>query len=72
MHAQPLLNPNWPHSALLGPTLSHLALPVSEDFYFKRIEFGPNACPTPSQPYSASLCLTWRFLSVNTTLRGFN
>ena len=37
MHAQPLLNPTRPYSAPLGPTLSHLALPVSEYFHFKRI-----------------------------------
>ena len=35
MHALPLLNPTY--SALLGPTLSHLARPDSECFYFKRI-----------------------------------
>ena len=54
----PFSNPTRPHSAPLGPTLSHLTLPVSEDFYFKRILLGPNACPTPSQPHPAPLSPT--------------
>ena len=65
MHAQPLLNPTRPYSAPLGPTLSHLALPVSEYFYFKRIQKRPQCMPNPfstppdplglTRPYSVPL-----------------
>ena len=54
-----LPGPTQPHSAPLSPTLSHLALPVSECFYFKR-----PAPLSPTRPHSAPLGPTLSHLAL--------